>query len=182
MLVAVNVKRYEVRLKECAHRSLKSSMNRYLHTPRDRKGKEDVRGYRVRNHTEVNLGIVIDGHVDLLLRLGGAPVVRWGMVAWDDLHRLFDQLVSLIFKALLVTVFTRVYTATKVVILRGRRRRSKSRQFGIYWHGGRSYCSPIAIGWDHIIDPQLLTDLFDTQMQSISIQLLAGHIAQHSGG
>ena len=79
---------------------------------------------RVSNHTEVNFWIVIDRHIDFLLCLGRTPVVRWWMVVWDDLHGLFDELVTLIFKTFAIAKFSCIDTATEIIVLRWRRRRS----------------------------------------------------------
>lgn len=103
------------------------SMNRYMHTHtgqgRVRRG-EKVRSWRVSNHTEVNLWVVVDWHVDLLLGLGWSSVVRRWVVARDELHGLFNQLVSLLLQALLVAILASVDTTTEVVILRSWRGRS----------------------------------------------------------
>ncbi len=37
---------------------------------------------------------------------------------------------------------------------------------------------PVAICRDHIIDPELLADLFNAQVQSVSLELFAGHIGR----
>lgn len=104
-------------------------MDRYLHTGRGN-GKEEVRSQGVSNHTEVNFWIVVDRYIDLLLRLGGASIIRGRVVSRNNLHGLFDQLVALLLEALLVAVLASVYTATKVVVLR--------------WRRGRSFCVSIA--------------------------------------
>lgn len=46
------------------------------------------------------------------------------MIAGDDLHRLLDKLMALIFKLLPVAVLAGVHTATEVVVLWRRRRRT----------------------------------------------------------
>jgi hypothetical protein len=79
------------------------------------------------------------------------------VVVRKRLHRLFDELVALVFEALAVAELASVDTATEVVILGWGRRR------------------PITISWDNIVDLQLLGDLLDTQMQSVRVQLLGGH-------
>jgi hypothetical protein len=79
-------------------------------------------------HTEVNFWIVIDWNIDFLLCLSRAPVVcRW-VVVRKCLHRLFNELVALILKALAIAELARVDTTTEVVILWWRRRRSKKSQ------------------------------------------------------
>lgn len=35
---------------------------------------------------------------------------------------------------------------------------------------------PIAISWNDIVDPQLLADLLDSQMQRVGLELLARHV------
>lgn len=82
---------------------------------------------KVSDHTEVNFWIVIHRHVDFLLRLGWASVVRWWVVVRDHLHGLFDELVTFIFEAFSIAELSGVDTATKVIVLRGRRRRSVTR-------------------------------------------------------
>jgi hypothetical protein len=39
---------------------------------------------------------------------------------------------------------------------------------------------PVAICWDNIVNLKLLTDFLNTQMQSISLKLLAGHVGHDS--
>ena len=41
-------------------------------------------------------------------------------------------------------------------------------------------CSPVAIGWNDIVDAQLLANLFDAQMQCVGVELFTGHIAHDS--
>ena len=82
-------------------------------------GKKE--GEEVSNHTEVNFWVVVDRHVDLLLRLRRTSVVRRRVIARDGLHGLLDQLVALFFETLLVAVLASVDTATEVVVLRRRR-------------------------------------------------------------
>ena len=94
------------------------AVNCSLHNHGEQEGEE------VSNHTEVNFWIVVDRHIDLLLRLCGTSVVRRRVVAWDGLHGLFDQLMTLFFETLLVAVLASVDTTTEVVILRRRRGRS----------------------------------------------------------
>lgn len=47
------------------------------------------------------------------------------MVARDDLHRLFDELVAFVFQPLSVTIFTRVHTTAEIVVLGRRGGRAK---------------------------------------------------------
>lgn len=89
-------------------------------------GKKERSRVRVSVHTEVNLWVIIDRHVDLLLCLSRPPVVRWRVVVGNGLHRLFDELVSLVFQAFPIAMFAGVDTATKVVVLRRRRRGSRA--------------------------------------------------------
>jgi hypothetical protein len=91
------------------------AVNCSLHNHGEQEGKE------VSNHTEVNFWIVVDRHIDLFLCLCGPSVVSRRVVARDGLHGLFDQLVTLLFEALLVAVLASVDTAAKVVVLWGRR-------------------------------------------------------------
>jgi hypothetical protein len=79
------------------------------------------------------------------------------VVVRKRLHRLLNELVTLVFKALAVTELARVDTATEVIVLRRR--------------GGR----PVAICWHHIVDLQLLRNFLDAQVQSIGIKLLGRH-------
>ena len=74
--------------------------------------------------TEIDFWVVIDWHVDLLLGLSRPTVVGWRVVAWDDLHRLLDELVTFVFQLLAVTVLARVDTSTEVVVLRRWRARA----------------------------------------------------------
>lgn len=98
------------------------------------------------------------------------------MIAWYDLHRLFYELVALLFELLPVAVLARVDTAAEVVVLgrwRGRARRGQ-------------YCSckqdrmqvgysPIAICGHDIVDAELLADLFHAQVGDICVQLFRRH-------
>lgn len=68
-------------------------------------------------HTEVNLWIIVDWHIDLLLCLGWAAIVLWRVVVRDDLYGLLDQLVAFILQLLSVSVLASVDTATKIVVL-----------------------------------------------------------------
>jgi hypothetical protein len=131
-------------------------------TPNRGKGIEDfVKVRRVSNHTEVNLWVVVDRHVDLLLRLGRPLVALGRVVVGDRLHGLFDELVAFVFEALAVTVFSGVDTATVVVVLGSRRRRS------------------VAISRDDVVDAQLLADFFDAQMKGVGFELLACHVGEN---
>ena len=42
--------------------------------------------------------------------------------------------------------------------------------------------SPVTIGWDNIVDPQLLADLLNTQMQCVGVELLACHVSEDGSG
>lgn len=100
------------------------------------------------------------------------------MVGGDDLHRLLNELVALIFEFLSVAELARVDTTAEVVILRWRRRRSAEDRLGWYriceTHTIEG-CLPITVRRDDIVDPQLLTDLLNPQMRDISVQLLRRH-------
>ena len=77
---------------------------------------------RVSNLTKINLRIVIDGHIDFLLRFSRASVVGGRMVVGNDLHRLFHLFVTFILEAFAIAIFTCVDSTTEIVILwRGRR-------------------------------------------------------------
>ena len=43
-----------------------------------------------------------------------------------------------------------------------------------FWDQGRNL--PVAISRDDIIDPELLTNLFNTQVKSVGLELFAGHV------
>jgi hypothetical protein len=103
------------------------------------------------------------------------------VVARDDLHRLFDELVTLFLESLTVTVLARVDTATEVVVLRRRRGRSGielARVVRIVM--GKD--SPVAISRNNIVDPELLADLLNPQMGHVCIQLLSSHGRSNCGG
>ena len=42
--------------------------------------------------------------------------------------------------------------------------------------------SPVAVGWNNVVDPELLADLLNPQMGHISIQLLSSHGRSNCGG
>lgn len=109
--------------------------------------------------TEVDLRIVIDGNIDLLLSLGWAAIVLWGVVVGNRLHGFLDELVALIFKALAIAQLASVDAAAEVVVLRRWRRR------------------PITFAGDDIIDSQLLADFLDAEMQGVRFELLLGQLA-----
>jgi hypothetical protein len=73
---------------------------------------------------EIDLWIVIDWHIDFLLCLSRPPVISRRVVVRKRLHRLFHELVALVFETLSVAELARVDTATEVVVLRRRRWRS----------------------------------------------------------
>ena len=103
--------------------------------------------------------------------LGRTSVVRGRVVVRNGLHGLFDQLVTLILEALAITVLASVDTSTEVVILR-RRRGGPVRLSGEFKkHQERGVYIPITISRDDIVDPQLLADLLDAQMER-------AHVAQ----
>ena len=79
-------------------------------------------------HTEVNFWVVIDWNIDFLLCLSRAPVVCRRVVVRKRLHRLLDELVTLILEALAIAELARVDTTTEVVVLRWRRRGSEKSQ------------------------------------------------------
>lgn len=83
----------------------------------------------ISEHTEIDLGIVIDRDIDFLLSLSRTTIVSWRMIARDDLHRLLNELVSLIFELLPVAVLARIHTTTEVVVLWRRRGRSRCVKF-----------------------------------------------------
>jgi hypothetical protein len=41
---------------------------------------------------------------------------------------------------------------------------------------------PITVSWDHIVDPKLLADLLNTQVQSVCLELLAGEVGHDHRG
>ena len=71
-------------------------------------------------HTEVNLRVIIDRHVDLFGGLSRSSVIGRWVIVGDDFHRFFDEFVSFLFQTLTVASFTSVGSATEIVI-RGRR-------------------------------------------------------------
>src|SRR5207253_6966506 len=66
----------------------------------------------VSNHTEIDLWVIVNRHVDLLLGLGGPAIVRRRVVVGDGLHGPLDELVALILETLAIAVFASVDTAT----------------------------------------------------------------------
>lgn len=102
------------------------------------------------------------------------------MIVRNYLHGLLNLFVAFVLKALAVTILSSIDTATEVVVLRRRRRRSVKISI-MSWLSEREGHLPIAICWDDIIDPQLLTDLFDAQMQSVSFELLICHVGHNHG-
>ena len=84
-----------------------------------RKGEGRIVRARVSYHTEVNLGVIVHRHVDLLLSLGGATVILGRVVVGDRLHGLLDQFVAFVLQTLPVTVFPGIDTAAVVVVLGG---------------------------------------------------------------
>ena len=134
-----------------------------------------VRTQRVSQHTEVNFRIIIDRHINLLLRLSRPSIVRRRVVVGDNLHGLFDLLVTLIFEALAIAILAGVYTTTEIIVLWGRRWRPRSARISFY---RLILCksSPIAICWNDVVNSKLLTDLLNTQMENISFKLFICHI------
>jgi hypothetical protein len=126
-------------------------------------------------HTEVDLRVVVHGHVDLLLRLCGPAIVGRRVVAGNDLHGLLDGLVAFLLQLLAVAEFACVRAATKVVVLRRWRRRTVSHVSGRCMDKDVSINSPVTVGWHDIVDAQLLADLLDAQMGHVGVQLLGGH-------
>ena len=102
------------------------------------------------------------------------------MIVRNDLHSLLNLFVAFVLKTLAVTILSSIDTATKVVVLRWRRRRSVKISI-MSCLSDREDCLPVAIRWDDIVDPQLLTDLFDAQMQSVSFELLICHVGHDHG-
>lgn len=101
------------------------------------------------------------------------------MVVGDSLHGLFDELVAFVFEAFPVSVLARVDTATMVVVLGWRRRRSNTvRSDDQGWYDGSSL--PVTIGWYDVVDAQLLGDFLDAQMQRVRFELLGRHVG-HDG-
>ena len=104
------------------------------------------------------------------------------MVVRNGLHGLLDQLVALILETLAVTVLAGVNTSTEVVVLRWWRGRSKfcvsgpSKEIDPKNESRSKEYLPVTISRDHIVDPKLLADLLDTQVQSVSFQLLASKV------
>lgn len=114
--------------------------------------------------TEVDLRIIIDRDVDLLLSLCGTPVVLRRIVVGNRLHGSLNELMALIFKALAIAHVARVDTAAEVVVLGSRRRGS------------------ISFVGNNVIDPQLLADLLNSQVQRVRFELFLGQIADESSG
>ena len=57
---------------------------------------------------------------------------------------------------------------------------SVSVSMGVF--GDRECCLPVTIGWDDIINSQLLADLLDSQMQCVGLKLFASHVRNNSCG
>ncbi len=126
--------------------------------------------------TEVDFWVIIDRHIDFLLRLSRPAVVGWRVVARDDFHRLLDKLMALIFELLAVAVLARVHTLAEVVVLRRRGRRAAL--LLVYLRPLQKVpcvSSPISVRRNHIVDPQLLTNLLNTQVRYVGIKLLSSH-------
>jgi len=101
------------------------------------------------------------------------------MVVRNDFHRLLNQLVALVFETFLVSELSSIDTATEVVVLRRRGWRSRT-VLASARSKGMGRCSPVAIGGNNILDPKLLTDLFNTQMKRVCFELFTSHV-RHDG-
>ncbi len=89
---------------------------------------------------------------------------------------------AFIFQALAIAVLARIDAATKVIILwwwRWRPGRQLDRNRSVM---DVARDSPIAICGDHIVDPKLLADLFNTQVKGVSLKLFASHVCHDGGG
>jgi len=126
--------------------------------------------------TEVDFWVIVDRHIDFLLRLSRPAVVRWRVVARDYLHRLLNKLVALILELLAVAVLARVHTLAEVVVLRWRGRRAALLLVHLRTlQKVPCVSSPISVRRYHIVDPQLLTNLLNTQVRYVGIELLSSH-------
>jgi hypothetical protein len=101
------------------------------------------------------------------------------MIVRDGLHGLLNKLVTLVFETFAITKLASVDTATEVVVLGWRRRRSVGEL--AYYVTMRTRNVPVAIPWNDIVDADLLTDLFDSQVKSVSFELLRCHVGLDHG-
>jgi hypothetical protein len=83
------------------------------------KGEGNVNG--VSNHTEVNFRVVIDRHINLFLRFSWSSVISWWTIVRNNFNSFFNQLVTFVFKAFSVAIFTSIDATAEIIILRWRR-------------------------------------------------------------
>ena len=123
---------------------------------------------------KVNLRKFFDGNVNFVRRALRALLLMvfdgWAEVG-VVLHSTIDELDTFVFELFAVTNFTSVGPTT-MSIVRGRGRSRPKGDQSIYAHVRYKYESaPFSLGRNEVVQPKLAIDLFETQVDSIVIQL-----------